>query len=268
MRYFALQQLLRKKLSFLTKIAILFPLLALLYGCDNGPDRTLAPPQDARWVNVTFRVPEGTSLLPLEVLYRSERCKGVRYNSNNQPHDIPGYSDFELPFSQQRDDTFRKLRVAVDGGGACRWQLNSLRVSFKVADNVALVQGKKNIESSYIVDFGDHGLSDGYGTGKAKQVSGDLILETDFFPVVTHHLDNDVDLSLFGGDTGYEQWRRRFKLTDSLSIHIAPRIHFNKIVVLTPPVLRPGNLTATYPDGSSESIPHIYPDYEKLLSMK
>jgi len=40
-----------------------------------------------------------------------------------------------------------------------------------------------------------------------------------------------------------------------------------KVVVLNPPN-HPGNLTATYPEINREDIPSIFPDYDKLLSMK
>jgi len=142
-------------------------------------------------------------------------------------------------------------------------------VSFRIADDIPLVKGKDVIDTSYIFDFGDYGLSDGYGTGQAKAFSGERIeLKTDFFPMVVHHINKAVDLSLFGGNTGYEQWRRRYKTVDVESIKIEPQIHLNKVVTLTPPTIRPGNLTATYPNGSSEEIIHIYPNYDKLLSMK
>lgn len=255
-------------MNCLTKTTVLVPFIALLYGCGDHTDRTLDPPPNAKWVDVVFRVPEGITLLPMEVLYRSERCKTVRYNSSNEPHDIPGYNDLEKPYSQQGSSNTWQARVAIDGGGWCQWQLNSLRVSFKIADNNPLIKGKKVIDTNYIFDFDDYGLSDGYGTGRAKETSGDLELKAEFFPMVINHIDNEVDLSLFGGNTGYEQWRRRYKINNTQKIYIEPQIHFNQVVTLTPPAIRPGDLTATYPDGSSEKIPHIYPDYEKLLSMK
>ncbi|MDM2761659.1 hypothetical protein OGY33_00060, partial [Citrobacter sp. Cpo032] len=137
----------------------------------------------------------------------------------------------------------------------------------RIADNIPLVKGKEVIETSYIFDFGDYGLSDGYGTGRAKEVSGDLDLKTDFFPMVANHIDNTTSLKLFGGNTGPEKWRRRFRLRNTQTILIEPVIHFDKVVTLTPPDA-PGKLTAIYPDGSSEKIPHIYPSYEKLLSIR
>jgi len=255
-------------LNFLSKTAFSASVVTLLSGCDNRPEKILSPPADAKWVDVTFRVPEGITLQPAELLYRSEQCKSVRYNSSNEPHDIPGYNDTERPFGAPDGDNIRRLQVAVDGGGSCQWKLNSLKVSFRISDNIALVKGKEVIDTSYIFDFGDYGLSDGYGTGRAKVFSEKILdLNTDFFPIVANHIDNTVSLKLFGGETGTEKWRRRFSLSNTQHISIEPVVHLMKVVVLNPPG-HPGNLTATYPDGSREDIPDISPDYDKLLSMK
>jgi hypothetical protein len=173
----------------------------------------LLPPADAKWVEVTFRVPEGITLQPAELLYRSEQCRSVRYNSSNEPYDIPGYNDFETPFSSEEGSDLRHLRMAVDGGGPCQWQLNSLRVSFRIADDNPLVKGKEVIDTNYIFDFGNYGFSDGYGTGRAKEISGDLDLNTDLFPIVfINHMFKKTTLKLFGGDTDSEKWSRRYRL--------------------------------------------------------
>ncbi|MCX8958821.1 hypothetical protein EHW65_16730 [Erwinia psidii] len=254
-------------MNFLSRTAVVMSAVTLLSGCDNRPDKTLFPPAGTKWVDVTFRVPEGITLQPAELLYRSAQCKSVRYNSSNEPHDIPGYNDIERPFSSQNGSNIRRLRVAVDGGGPCQWQLNSLMVSFRIADDVPLVKGKKVIDTSYIFDFGDYGLSDGYGTGRAKDVSGSLDLKTDFFPVITKFTDNDVSMKFFGGDTATEKWRRRFRIDDTKSISIEPIVHLSRVVTLEPPV-QTDNWTAIYPDHSRSEIPRINPDYEKLLSMK
>lgn len=205
--------------------------------------------------------------MPMQVLYRSEKCMDKSYNSSFESYPVRGYNGFTQPFVRQGMGDLWQTSIAINGGGPCQWLLNSLRVSFSIAGNIQLVKGKEVIETSYIFDFGDYGLSDGYGTGKAKEVSGDLDLKTDFFPMVTNHIDNTTSLKLFGGNTGPEKWRRRFRLRNTQIILIEPVIHFDKVVTLTPPDA-PGKLTATYPDGSSEKIPHIYPSYEKLLSMK
>ncbi|MBF7978527.1 MULTISPECIES: hypothetical protein [Rahnella] len=255
-------------MNFQNKITILLPVLVLLSGCYDRTDQTLSPPENARRVTVAVKVPDGITLLPMQMLYRSERCKTKSYNSSNEAYEIRGYNGFKQAFSSEGSNGIRQQRIAIDGGGPCQWQLNSLRVSFTLPPSSLLVKGKNVIETNYIFDFDDYGLSDGYGTGRAKEINGNINLNTIFFPMLINHLDNDVDLALFGGDTEYEQWRRRFRLKNTQNIYIEPVVHFNKVVVLNPPEIRPGNLTATYPDGSREEIPHISPDYEKLLSMK
>ncbi|MRS88551.1 hypothetical protein GJV04_00665 [Enterobacteriaceae bacterium RIT714] len=248
---------------------VTLPVLALLYGCGDTTDRTLSPPPDAKWVDVSFRVPDGVKLLPVEVLYRSEKCKTVRYNSSNEPHEIPGYNDFEQKYQQQRGSDIWQSRVAIEGGGACQWSLRSLRVSFRLSADNPLAKGKKVIATNYIFDFGRYGLSDGYGTGRAKDASGDLNLKADFFPVtVINNMFNETYIDMFGGDTDYEKWSRRYRLQGTQNIAIQPIIHFDKVVTITPPATKPGSLIVTYPDGSSGKALHISPDYEKLLSMK
>ena len=257
-------------MNFLNKTTVIACAVTLLSGCDNRPDKTLSPPADAKWVDVTFRVPEGITLQPAGLLYRSAQCKSVRYNSSNEPHDIPGYNDIERPFGASDGDNIRSLRVAVDGGGPCQWQLNSLMVNFRIADDVPLVKGKEVIDTSYIFDFGDYGLSDGYGTGRAKVFSEKmLVLNTDFFPIVfINHMFKKTTLKFFGGDTNYDKWGRRYRLSYTDDIYLHPSVHINKPVILESPISPPGNINALYPDGSREDVPNIFPDYDKLLSMK
>ncbi len=50
-------------MNFITKTAVAVLAATLLSGCDNRPDRALSPPAGAKWVEVTFRVPEGIALL-------------------------------------------------------------------------------------------------------------------------------------------------------------------------------------------------------------
>ncbi|NWA61153.1 hypothetical protein HX773_09625 [Pantoea sp. B9002] len=132
-----------------------------------------------------------------------------------------------------------------------------------------MVKGNEVIETSYIFDFADYGLSDGYGTGKAKEVSGDLTLKTDFFPeTFISHLFNKKTLELFGGDTRKEKFSRRYKLNTTQNIIIEPLVHLDKVVTLEGPNPAPGVIIATYPNGSKEPAKDNKPDYIKLLSMK
>lgn len=257
-------------MNSLSKTAFAVCAVTLLFGCDNRPDKTLSPPEGAKWVDVTFQVPEGMSLQPAELLYRSAQCKSVRYNSSNEPHDIPGYNDVERPFGVPDGNNVRRLRVAVDGGGPCQWQLNSLMVSFRIADDIPLVKGKEVIDTSYIFDFGDYGLSDGYGTGRARVFSGErLELKTDFFPMTyISHMLNKTTLKLFGGDTDSEKWSRRYQLKNTEFITIDPMFHAKKSVSIEADKKRGFGMVITYPGGDEEHVRKVNPDYHRLLLLK
>ncbi|WP_238483507.1 hypothetical protein [Rahnella perminowiae] len=256
-------------MNFLNKKALLLPTVFLLSACYGKTDQTLSPPENARRVTIAVRVPEGITLLPLQMLYRSERCKTKSYNSSNEAYEIRGYNGFMQAFSPIANSDIRQQRIAIDGGGKCQWQLNSIKVSFKIADENPLVKGKEVFATNYIFDFDDYGFSDGYGTGRAKKVSGDLDIRTDFFPeIFISHKFKKTTLELFGGDTRHEKWSQRYRVHDIKTIVINPVVHFNRVVILEGPNKSPGNIIVTYPDSSKQKALYTKPDYEKLLSMK
>ncbi|WP_240782845.1 MULTISPECIES: hypothetical protein [unclassified Rahnella] len=256
-------------MNSLNKKGLLLPTVFLLSACYGKTDQTLSPPENARRVTIAVRVPEGITLLPLQMLYRSERCKTKSYNSSNEAYEIRGYNGFMQAFSPITNSDIRQQRIAIDGGGPCLWQLNSIKVSFKIADNNPLVQGKKGFATNYIFDFDDYGFSDGYGTGRAIMASGNLELKTDFFPmVIINQMFNQTSIEMFGGDTNYDRWSRRYKLQDTQKIVIEPILHSQKEVLLQGDEERGIGMMITYPNGSIEHVRKIKPDYEKLLSMK
>lgn len=258
-------------MNSLAKIfAIALP-VTLITGCGDRTDYTLSPPQNARWVTVDFKLPEGVTLLPMELLYRSDQdqCLATRYNSSNEPYTVQGYNGVDKVFSLNKSSGTWRSRVAINGGGSCNWQLNSIKVSFKLLDSLPIAQGKNIIATNYIFDIGDYGFTDGYGTGKAKKISGNLRLESVFFPqIFINNITKKTTLKLFGGNAENEKWVRRYKLNDTNIITIIPKVNIKSVVLLESPLSRPGKITITYPDGAKEQTNDIYPDYEKLLSMK
>ncbi|CFQ47059.1 hypothetical protein [Yersinia aleksiciae] len=256
-------------MNFLTKMSVLVLFSALLYGCGDKTDQTLSPPENARHITVLFRVPDGTTLMPMQVLYRSDKCMDKSYNSNYESYPVRGYNGFTQPFVRQGYSDIWQTGIAIDGGGPCQWQLNSLRVSFKLSDDNPLVKGKKVIASSYIFDFDDYGLSDGYGTGRAKEATGNLDLKTNFFPTtIINKMFNETSIELFGGDTDYEEWSRRYRLQNTQKIVVEPIFHAEKGVLLEGDEERGVGMVITYPDGSIEHVRKVKPDYQRLLSLK
>jgi hypothetical protein len=252
-------------LNFLNKNLALIVAALLLSACGDHTDQTLSPPKNAHWVTVKFKVPEGTTLQPMQVMYRSDTCKDTSQNSSGKSYDIRGINGFKQNFTQQGQSNVWQTRIAIEGGGSCQWILNSIKVTFKLFDDNSLAAGKKNLETNYIFDFGDYGFSDGYGAGSARPFIGDIVQKTIFFPLIIHHLDKSTDFVLFGGNTDKEKWSRRYMLRDTKSIYIEPILNLDKVVILTPPVTT-GSIVATYPDGSKEDMLGITPDYNKLLS--
>ncbi len=134
--------------------------------------------------------------------------------------------------------------------------------------NIPLTQGKNPNSVSYVFAFDDEFYSGGGLPGQKKEVQGNLEIKTDLFPMVyINHAFNETDIDMFGGNVRKTQWSRHFRVHNTQEITIAPVLHINNIVVLESPVTRPGKVTVTYPDGSTESISGIIPDYKKLLSM-
>jgi hypothetical protein len=174
----------------------------------------------------------------------------------------------QMDLSPANDDGVRQIRIALDGGTKCRWTLSGIRVGIQLARTSALAKGKDITPANYVFDFDDEGYSNAFGKGKRREIRGNLHSATDFFPVITHHLDGKISVKLFGGDTRYEQWSRYYRVYSINQIRIEPVVYSNKIVIISPPNPPPGDLNVTYPDGSTGKALYIYPDYKKLLLMR
>ncbi|MGX5108235.1 hypothetical protein ACWKYD_05435 [Enterobacter cloacae] len=249
----------------------LLPLLALLplSGCASRPERTLNPPDSSEWVTITVKLPPDTKVIPMDVLYRSDKCQQKDYDPTTESHirDIRGFNPRQADMTPLGGGVWQ-ARIALDGGGKCEWKLSAFRVGIEPSASIALTQGKDVIATNYVFDFDEEGYSGGFGVGKIRNAHGDQRIATEFFPMITHHRDGEIDVELYGGRTGYEKWSRHYRLYNTKLISIEPVVYMDKIVTLRPPEPPPGDFTAIYPDGSSGKIKDIDPDYDKLLSMK
>lgn len=79
---------------------------------------------------------------------------------------------------------------------------------------------------------------------------------------------NETYVDMFGGDTDYEKWSRRYQLKNTQKIVIEPMLHSDKSTLLEGDKERGIGMVITYPDGSIEHVRKIKPDYDRLLSMK
>lgn len=249
-------------------IAVLL-FVPLASSCSSRPDRSLNPPDRAEWVTVTVKLPAETEVIPMDVLYRSDKCQREVYDETTESHRSMerGVNPRLIDMTPQGIGIWQ-ARIALDGGGKCEWKLSAFRVGIKPSKSLALTEGKKVLATNYVFDFDDEGYGGGFGAGRIKTAYGDQRITTELFPMVTHHRDGEIDVELFGGDTRYEKWSRKYRLYGSKTVTIEPIANLDKIVILYPPEPPPGDFTAIYPDGSSEKIKGSDPDYGKLLSMK
>ncbi|ENU1934933.1 hypothetical protein P296_04305 [Salmonella enterica subsp. arizonae serovar 18:z4,z23:- str. CVM N26624] len=260
-------------MNFLTKkrvMLLIFLVPVLLYiGYELFLSRKLSPPADSERLTVSFRVPEGVTLLPLGGLYESSECTNTNFTAGGNTYQADATTGVSLPFVSQGSGNIMSVSIAKDGGGRCRWKLSRIRVHFRLSDDSPLSKGRNVFDTSYLFDFRDWGIVNTYDTGDAKNVSGNLNITADFFPMIfINHMFKEATLRLFGGDTNYDKWSRHYRLSNTKNIHLYPFVHIDKSVILESPNPPPGNITALYPDGSRDDIPGIIPDYNKLLSMK
>lgn len=264
-----MKMLRRKTLKYQNKFFSFIIATIFLSGCGDHTDQTLSPPKDAHWVTVKFKVPEGVTLQPMQVMYRSESCNDTSKNSSGESYDIKGINGFKQDFTQQEQSDIWQTKIAIEGGGSCHWMLNSIKVSFRINETNSLSKDRTNLSTNYIFDFDDDGFSDGYGTGPARDAKGDLDIKTDYFPLLTtNDLLKKKYIELFGGDVRLKQFGRRFNVEKINQIFIAPSVYMNKAVKLSSIAGKSSGMEITYPDGSVGPINETKPDYDKLLSMK
>ena len=255
-------------------IALLAAMVMLsMSGCASRPDYTLNPPVTTEWLTVAVKLPPDTEVLPLDILYRSKTCTRKVYDQSTESHVSKerGLNPMQMELSPADYHDVRMVRIALDGGTTCGWTLSGVRVGIQLAETSALAKGKDTTPANYVFDFDDEGYSSAFGHGKPNPVSGDMIFKTEFFPmIITNNMFHETYAQLFAGNTKYGKWNRYYRISGTKNIRIEPIVYSKKVVRLESPKSRkdgPG-MTVLYPDGSTEKIRGIAPDYTKLLSMK
>ncbi|PLV54504.1 hypothetical protein NV64_17880 [Erwinia sp. B116] len=244
-----------------------------LSGCAVRPDYTLSPPPGTEWITLSVKLPPQTEVIPMDVLYRSEKCQREVYDQGTESHTSMdrGKNPQLVSLSQRGKSNIWQAQIALNGGGKCEWQLSAVRVDIQPVKTLALATGKKIIPTSYVFGFDDEAYGGGEGSGSKKETRGDLNLQTELFPVIfINHMFNETTFEMFGGDTRFEKWSRYFRVFGTKEILISPTFYLQKVVTLESPKNRkdPAGMIITYPDGEVVHERKIAPDYEKLLSMK
>jgi hypothetical protein len=117
--------------------------LLLLTGC--AVSQKLSPPQDGKHVKVAVVKPADVDILPMKVIYRSERCRDKILTSTGAISSRDGYHLLTVPFKPEADSNVVSNAVAFDGGGQCGWKLSNIRFQFQFHDMTAFGQDIKKI---------------------------------------------------------------------------------------------------------------------------
>ena len=224
-------------------------------------NESLNPPSNGEMVSVIAKMPAGSKILPLEIMYRSTTCLKSRKDSNGGIVKEPGYYFVKKEFNSVSDDNIFNLKIPRDGGGQCNWELSNITLGFYLKE---LPSGKdeksENIPIKEIIVFDDN--SPQRLSGTYEIINGDVTLKENYFPLITKRRNSNTLLE-------YSIVRSSpdviYKSTSAKKVIFEPRIHFSKVLRATEPTGQKVGvyMSVLYPDGTIENGPY-FPNYKKL----
>ncbi|WP_409075901.1 hypothetical protein ACF2G4_08940 [Pantoea sp. C3] len=245
-----------------TNILYLLPLLALS-GCALSEE--LSPPPDGKTVKIVVVKPADIDILPMDVIYRSEKCRDKIFTSTGAVSSRAGYHLLTVPFKSEMGSGTVSNRVALDGGGQCEWKLSNIRFQFKFSDMTKFGAGiKKNIPNDIVFVFDNN--SPPRGNGHYEDVYGDIKIKNDYYPLVIYDriIDHAKTLSI------ESERMLTYKVHDGRSIFFEPHVYSDKLVKILGPEKIGDNTLSIYPDGTQTiKKKGSYPlDFKKLNEIK
>ena len=247
---------------------ILFTLMLFsLTGCiiSRPVNKTLAPSSDTKWVNIEIKNPsQYTEPFPLGVRYISSECKKKRISGfDGSVISEPSYNVIRIPM-QQEDGDIWKAKVAMTGGGSCKWSLSAVTLGISYTDATHL--GKDlvpGIGAGVTLAFD----SDASRNGQYRFQQGDFILSPRYYPYIIEwkFLSNVKELTLLGKSRFISYY------VENLSdIKFSPFIDEGKIIRYIEPEkkLEGVHSRIIYPDSSIVSDGTVFPSFDKVDKMK
>ena len=225
-----------------TKVLYLLPLLAL-NSCVLS--KNISPSPDGRTVKVAVVKPADVDILPMDVIYRSEKCRDKIFTSTGAITSRAGYHLLTVPFNPEKSSDIVSNNIALNGGGQCEWKLSNIRFQFKFSDMTKFGTDIKNNISNDIVFVFDKN-SPSRGDGHYENISGDIVIKQDYYPLIRSDrmIDHTKTLRLINKDM------LTYRVSDSESLLFEPNVHSDKIVNVLGPEKFGENSITTYPDGT------------------
>ncbi len=247
-----------------SKIILLSLVLFSSAGCSisRAVNKTLSPPPDTKWVNVEVKNPsQYTKPFPLEVRYISYECMKKRISGfDGSVITEPSYNVIGIPMQQESGDIW-KGKVAMTGGGSCKWMLSALNLGIEYIDATHL--GKDLVPGTAV------GVSlafdnDASRNGQFYMETGNrLKLAPNYYPLIhtNKRIQEKGALELFGKED-FIQKRIIFNINNDVIVIFLPKLDESKIVKMVAPVeYRVGAYyKIIYPDGTVVSDGSTHPD--------
>ncbi|EEQ1541553.1 hypothetical protein AVS17_000753 [Escherichia coli] len=250
-----------------TKFILLSLVLFTVAGCSMSPavNKTLSPPANTKWVNVEVKNPsQYTKPFPLEVRYISYECKKKRISGfDGSVITEPSYSVIGIPMQQESGDTW-KAKVAMTGGGSCKWTLSAVTLGIEYVDATHL--GKDLVPGTAV------GVSlafdnDASRNGQFRIVNGDLKMSPKYYPYIRELrlIRHEKELTLLGNEDFL-----LFRVLDANYVLFEPLLDERKVIGFVEPEKKIDGVYSKiiYLDGSIAPERTLFPDFDKIDKMK
>ncbi len=238
----------------IVNVLCLLPLLALS-SCVLSED--LSPPADGKTVKVSVVKPADIDILPMDVIYRSEKCRDKIFTSTGEITSRAGYHLLTVPFKPETGSDMVSNSVALNGGGQCEWKLSNIKFDFQYHNMKKFgARVKRSIPSDIVFVFDRNAPP--RGDGHYDDVYGVIEIEKNYYPLIRRKNTDEemLVLSIQG------QPMLTYRVHDANSIVFKPIFHSDMVVNAVPPKKKGDGYSLFYPNGD-EIIDHHFPNSEK-----
>jgi len=249
------------------KVLLLSLMLFSAAGCSisQAVNKALSPPADTKWVNIEVKNPsQYTKPFPLEVRYISYECMKKRISgADGSVITEPSYNVIGIPMTQREGDIWGG-RVAMTGGGPCKWALSAINLGIEYIDATHL--GRDLVPGTAVgvtLAFDN----DASRNGQFKFSTGDLTISSKYYPYIRERniSEKTKSLSLLG-----EKDFLSYKTSNLNNFYFYPEVDESKIVRRIEPEKKIDGVYSKiiYPDGSVAPERTLFPDFNKVDKMK
>ncbi|WP_380177464.1 hypothetical protein [Kalamiella sp. sgz302252] len=239
------------------KIINLFYLTLLLSLSSCALSEDFSPPPDGKTVKVAVVRPVDIDILPMDIIYRSEKCRDKIFTSAGAISSRAGYHLLTVPFKPEAGSDIVSNSVALDGGGRCEWKISNIKLEFEYSYMKKFGSYiQRNIPSDVVFIFDNNAPP--RGNGHYEEVHGALIVNKDYFPLIRKSNINEGEyiLSIKG------QSMLTYRVYNTSEISFIPLVHSDMLVNAFPPEKKGDGYLLIYPNGE-KLIDHHFPNSEK-----